>query len=637
MIYTNTQAGFSLSSVWNCHTTNLGGGAFVYTIVRGPTSSGATVVFDVEIPEGAYVKRVWLTLEANVPLSGAKYKMADGHYIPPSNVVELNKDLFIPETTSYSVLFSYQANGIVYEDYDEHTSTYTVSNPTLNIEYYTDETEDDSIEVVADTSNTSDNDPSDGRFLLPRLLDANLVEVTSLRPDRTELELNLTPLSTATMHLPDGEPEISIRDFVELFAPTGSVGVYRVCEVDSRRGNPSAQTVYLEHALTTLADTLAIGVQAMTGPVASVVATLLEAQTTRYWVLGDCDVPIDYEIIYEYSEDNLLKALIGLYEVLPDQYILEFNTRVRPFVLHIRAAPDDAFCECRLSRNLVSARVIMEDSSLCTRVYPFGAGEGQDRIELTGLTGQQYMDADTIDTWGTVEKTFVNEDIYDALTLQEVATRYLDRHKDPALSVGLTALDLYAATGETLDRFRLGRMCRMPMPKYNTVMYERVVAKKYSNVYGNPDAVTVTLANKLKNVSDEIAALMREATNAKLLGGTINAEELTSNATGIYVESPFGWTFEVKEYGNLIAARLTYSCRVSGTAESVSCRVYVDGAQLPDALDKGGTVDILNYLEKDSNGIPTVGDHVIGLSPKSNQGVAHYVNARLLIKTVERK
>jgi hypothetical protein len=58
---------------------------------------------------------------------------------------------------------------------------------------------------------------------------------------------------------------------------------------------------------------------------------------------------------------------------------------------------------------------------------------------------------------------------------------------------------------------------------------------------------------------------------------------------------------------------------------------------VPQSEDKGGVVDILKYLDKDSNGIPLVGDHVIGLSPMSNTGVKHNVSTRLLIKTIERK
>ncbi len=610
---------------------------FLYRIVHGPTASSGTVSFPVSIPEGAYVKRVWITVENSTPLSGAAYKMVNGHYIPPGNSVDLNKDVFVPALTVYNAQFGFKANGVVYETSGEFVSYWNVIEPTLHIEYYTNDDPDPGFEIVEDKSNTSDNDPSDGRFFMPRLLDANMDEKARLRPSNLSLELNLTPLSTAHMKLPAGEADVMVRDMVELFVPSGSVGTYRVSEVSNIRGIGSGTDVYLEHAFSTLADSLAIGVQAMTGPVAQVIATLLEAQNEPHWVLGDCDVPVDYEMIYEYTDDNLLKAIMGVIELLPDGYVPEFNTRVHPFVLHIRKTEDDAFCEARLSRNMASVRQHIDSRELCTRVTPYAAGEGTDRIDLTGLTGQDYMDSDTIDTWGIVARTFVNEDIYDAITLKGVAEKYLEKHKNPTHSIEIDAFDLYSATGEELDRFRMGRMCRVPLPTYGVVLYDRVISKSYPDVYNKPDKVTVTLANKMRNVGDEIAALFREVTNSKLLGGSVKSEEKTSSTGGIYVEDPYAMFFDVKEYGNLIAVRLYYTCRKSGTSEPVSCRIYVDGKQIPQEEDKGGVVDVLKYLSKDTNGIPTVGQHEIGLSPMSSQGVEHYVQTRLVIKTVERK
>lgn len=634
--YQNTQPNITLSSNWSCTTVQVGGMGFVYKIVHGPTASTGSVSFPVSLPKGAYVKRVWITVGANTPLSGAKYKKVNGHYIPPSNSVDLPVDVFTPSTTLYVAGFEFKANGVVYQKSGEFTSYWTVIEPTLHIEYYTDESQIPDIEIVQDTSNTSDNDPSDGRFLLPRLLDGNMTEKARLHPSDVSIELNLNPLSTAHMRLPEGENEVLVRDMVELFVPSGSVGTYRVSEVNTVRGMNGNTDVYLEHAFCTLADSLAIGVQAMSGPVAQVLATLLDAQNEMNWVLGDCDVPVDYELVYDYSDDNLLRAITGIFELLPEGYIPVFNTRVYPFVLHIRKVDEEAFCEGRLSRNMASVRQHIDTSDLCTRLYPYGAGEGTDRIELTGLTGQEYMDADTIDTWGIVAKTFVNEDIYDAITLQGVAEKYLEKHKNPRHSITIDGFDLYAATGEELDRFRMGSMCRIPLPAYGITMYDRVIAKSYPNVYNQPEKVTVTLANKIRNIGDEIAALFRDVTQSKLLGGNIKAEEKTSSTGGVYIEDPYGMFFDVKEYGNLIAVRLYYTCINTETSEKVSCRVYVDGTLLPQDEDKGGVVDVLRYLKKDTNGIPVTGQHEIGLSPYGTPGVEHVVQTRLVIKTVDK-
>ena len=635
--YKNTQAGFTLSSVWKCGPVTDSNGTVSYRIEQAPSASNKLVVFPVSIPDGALIERVWISVDAYVTVGSAKYKMVGAYYFSPANIAELDPNAFTPTTTEYQANFGFMANGIIFQDINQHTSQWVVNDPTLHIEYYTDETEMPDVETVVDTSNTSDNDPSDGRYLMPRLLDKNMAEKARLRPSKVTLDLNLSPLSTAQMTLPEGEADVMVRDMVELFAPSGSVGVYRVSETQKVRGNGGKVNVFLEHALSTLSDSLATGVVAMTGPVAEVVTTLMEAQDEKHWVLGDCDVPVDYEMIYEYTDDTLLKALVGVLELLPEGYAVETNTRVHPFVLHIRKVDEEAFCEARLSRNISSLQETIDAHELCTRVTPYGAGEGTDRIELTGLTGQAYMDADTIETWGVVAKTFVEEDIYDAMLLKDVATKYLEKHKNPLHSIEIDGYDLSSATGEELDRFRMGRMCRVALPKYGIVLNDRVVAKHYPDVYNQPTKVTVTLANKLRNIGDEIASLFREATNSKLLGGSVKTEEKTASTEGIYIDDPFAMFFDVKEYGNLVAVRLTYTCAISGTAQKVGCRVYVDGQMLPDDVDKGGVVDVLKYLKKDSSGVPALGQHEIGLSPKGNPGDEHYVNARLVIKTVERK
>lgn len=633
--YVKTMPTVVMQSTWRCASKEVNG-AVTWYISEGPYADGNTVVFPVSIPRGAKVNRAWVTIEPYSIPTGTKYRMLNGYHIPASNEVELVDDTITPDTTMFEANFSFKPNGAVYQDTNEHYSYWRVT-PTLHVEYFTDNEPDPGIERVEDTSGTSDNDPSDGRFLLPRLLDGNRAEKARLHPSNVSIELNLTPLSTAHMRLPEGENEVMVRDMIELFVPSGSVGTYRVSEVSTVRGYGGGVDVYLEHALCTLADSLASGVQAMTGSVDQVIATLLEAQNVKNWVLGDCDVPVDYEMIYEYTDDNLLKAVMGVINLLPQEYVLETNTRVYPFVMHIRLADDEAFCEARLSRNMASVKQHIDSRDLCTRVVPYGAGEGTDRIGLTSLTGQAYMDADTVDTWGIVEKTFVNEDIHDAVTLQGVAEKYLELYKNPTHSIEIDGFDLYAATGEELDRFRLGRKCQIPLPSYGVTLTDRVICKSYSDVYNKPDKVTVTLANKMRTIGDEIASLFRDVTQSKLLGGSIKTEEKTSSTGEIYIDDPYGATFEVKEYGNLIAVRLHYTCTIAGTAEKVNCRIYVDGKQIPQNEDKGNVVELLKYLKKDENGIPTVGEHTYGLSPISLPDEEHYVQTRLVIKTIERK
>lgn len=624
MIYKDSLASFNLYSRWSCQGRDING-VWRWFIAEGPTEDRKTVDFSISLPADAVISRAWVSAEYGSPLSGAKYKLVNGINIPSSGEVDIEG--LTAEMTTFSAVFSFKANGSIFEDTNTHTGSLVVGIPTLNIEYSS-----ESQEAPPPTENDPGNiaRPELNGVQLPRLLDNSFLEIARIEPSKVSLDLNLQPLSTAVVEIPAGQNTIKVRDFVELFSPEGSVGIFRVSEVETSYG--SYQRVYLEHAYTTLADDLTVGVQGMTGTFGNVISTLLEAQTTRYWALGDVEIPDEYEVVYTYGYETILHAVQNIVGMMPEGYLLELDTLHRPWKMNIRAFDDSDYCECRLSRNLSKVTVNIDTSDLCTRIYPFGAGEKTDRINLSTMTGSLFMDADTKSTWGIVSKTFTNEDIFDAITLKEVAERYLERHKDPTVSVNLDAMALYTLTGETLDRFKTGRLCRMPLNDYDVIMNERVVAISYPDVYCQPQKAIVTLANKVKNMSDEVADLMREASSSKLIGGTVETTEIKSNAGEITSTSPIVEHFNIESYGNLLAARVAYRC-----SPSASCNVRVDGTSITGTESQGGTVDIFPYLARDESGVPTVGDHYVSLSPIASSSIEHWVYLTITLKTIEKK
>jgi phage minor structural protein len=451
------------------------------------------------------------------------------------------------------------------------------------------------------------------------------------------LSLNLTPLSTARLKVSPGETEVPVRAFMELFTPNESAGIFRVREAETTRGHGAGQTLYLEDALTTLSDDIAIGVQAMSGTFRQVASTLLEAQTVKRWVIGDVELPDEYELVYEYSYDNLLQAIMGLVNLLPDEYLMDTDTLSYPWKINIRKLPED-FCECRLNRNTSSVRINVDSSEQCNRVYAFGAGEGTDRIGLTSLIGSEYLDdAESVAQWGSISRTFTNDNIFDSITLKDVAERYLNAHKEPKLSIGIDASDIYGATGIEIDYFRLGHACRVALPEYASSFIERVIALDYADVYGDPKKVTITLANKIRTATDEISNLIREATQSKLLGGSVNTEEFDAASGEIYPDSPFAQEFDIKGYGNLLAARIAYQCRNLDTGAMISCKVYVDGNLVDDSVSATGSVDILRYLKTDESGVPLVGTHKLTLEPKSLLSEESWISNKIVLKTIEKR
>lgn len=613
-----------MTSVWRC-AYGYRNGRMEWYIYSAPTAVSQTITFEVSLPFDAVITRTWLTMELSTPSTGSAYRRVNGVSIPSSGEVDVEG--ITAETTAYEAVFTFKANGAVYQDVELHEGRLTIVDPTLHIEYTSVSNPDENPE---EGPSLIISRPLDTGVQLPRLLDGSFREVARIDPAKLKLTMKLHPLSTATMTVPPGEPEVKVKDFFELFSPHGSVGIFRVTEVETSYGYRAGQTVYLEHAFGTLADSLALGTQAMSAPVKTVIATLLESQNVRHWVLGDCEVPEDYELIYEYSYDNLLQAIIHLTEMLPDGYAWEFDTRQHPFVMHLRAMPEADACECRLSRNLTTARLTIDGSSLCTRVFPFGAGEGTDRMTLTNLIGSQHMDSPNAAVWGYVSRTFTQEDIYDALTLRDVAQRYLDRHDHPMVSVALDAMDLAEATGEAFDSFHLGRVCRLTLPDYGVTMRERVIITEWPDVYGSPEQVTVTLANRIRDASDEIAELMREATNSKLLGGKVESDATTNYNSSVTQGSSLVHYFDITGYGNTIAVIAEY------TASSGTCRVNVDSlVDVPTAEAQTGYINIMPYLKADENGVPVEGEHYVQFFAASAGTIS--VSSKVTVKKIEKR
>ena len=151
------------------------------------------------------------------------------------------------------------------------------------------------------------------------------------------------------------------------------------------------------------------------------------------------------------------------------------------------------------------------------------------RILRDANGGDIALTADTAGTWGVVETVYTDTSITDAATLKAAGLSVLARTKDPTVSVNLDADELYELTGETIDRFSLGRLCLLPLNDYGVIMRERVIGIQYSDLLGAPAKVKVVLANRDKSAVQDIATLSRKSA----------ITELYSQGAATHFEIPF--------------------------------------------------------------------------------------------------
>lgn len=380
---------------------------------------------------------------------------------------------------------------------------------------------------------------------LPRLLNAAGGTERRIRPNRVTVNLNITPLSYATIELPAGE-SLPARGYVEIYTCMGSAGIYRVRSPQDAYGD-DITTAELEHAIVEVGDYVIQGDIDQMMAAGSAMQAVFGHYTnghasgvTPRWQLGSVSAMGSTQIAVKQKYTRVLEAMIALLEQVPG-CMMSFDFSTTPWTVNIVSRGTTVAAEGRLSRNVNSARVIYDDTELCTRVYyevpattdaptayfpvfdankvysagslvvnsnklyslPNGHSYGvtwanttKEAVANYPTTAMTHMDADTISTYGVIEREVPTGSDYTLAECTRIATEYLNKHKVPRVSIEISAEELSSATGESLDTFTIGKLFRLALPDYNLTVEKNVTALSWSNVYDDPANITVNLAEE---------------------------------------------------------------------------------------------------------------------------------------------
>ena len=350
---------------------------------------------------------------------------------------------------------------------------------------------------------------------LARVLDSNMNELRRLHPTQQSVDDRVTPLSTASLTLPEGE-HAAFGDWVEVFTQNGSAGIYRV--VSPSETYTVEASAELEHGICALGDAIIPGKGTISGTLSQVLSAMLGYQVvtaggSALWALGS--VGTNAQASFEHNSTNLLSAVL---EIVPDGYMLTFDQSALPWRLGVAKMATTADCEGRLSRNLRGVTVTVDDEDFCTRIYC-------DKLPTPG-----YIDGPTVGTWGIKAKTITAQDNVTQESLNAYITQYLEDHKNPRVSIECDAEDLSAITGERIDRMEKGRLFRLALPDYGVAMEERILSVHTGSAYDEPERVRLTLANSIRDTADTLV----------YIENSVNGGASSSSARGGYVRGSGG-------------------------------------------------------------------------------------------------
>lgn len=370
------------------------------------------------------------------------------------------------------------------------------------------------------------------RVQLPRLLQKALsgntfLEEARLHPGKLSPTLRMQPLSTATMILPESDPDIVMHDLVELYNQHGSCGIFRVVDIQPAYGKN--RTITLNHALDVLNDAVyPSNTEEFNGTVTAYLTKLLGAQkqkigNTPYWQLGTVEDTGTWH--QEFNYDNILDLIKEITSEHEDYYFT-FDFSVFPWRLNLVVRNDDVLTEFRASRNIASCKVTQSDKDQCTRLHlsittkTTVTEQGRTAGKKSTTTFETHDDPTGQAAWGIIEKTAgIETDKVPAAEKAAWVQGYFDRHRDPNVQISISGYDLKEQTGEDIDEMHLARVCRAVLPRYNTTLLERIVEVTYPDALGQPTKVDVSMANKRQTTEDNIASAQKEAKKAGGSGG----------------------------------------------------------------------------------------------------------------------
>lgn len=318
---------------------------------------------------------------------------------------------------------------------------------------------------------------------LPRVYDGRTQAFDrTVAPVSCSVELNIEPLSSATLVVPYGTI-IKPREYVEIFTSIGSVGIFR-----ARNPRPSyganISEIELESALVEIGDYLVKSkYEVMMNP-ADAITALMSHYTGTHWALDADTLSVftgERQVALVCDYDNLLETLLKVMEQIPAYYITMDYSEI-PWRLGFAKRDTTVSAEGRLGRNISSLTIEYDDSDMCTRAY-YRVGEN----------APVYIDADIYyrEKNGTVERMVAEGENESEVLLQ--VNDYLPKHREPKVSVEISADDLSSVTHESIDTFTIGKLMKLEIVEYDVNVSYTITKLSWDDVYGEPRRVTITI------------------------------------------------------------------------------------------------------------------------------------------------
>lgn len=334
-----------------------------------------------------------------------------------------------------------------------------------------------------------------------------------IHPESVSITDNEIPLSVASMTLTDSE-DLPADGYVELFNPYGSAGMYRVRMPRDGYGTDTT-SVELEHMIAEVGD---YNVKAEISEMMAASAAaqkLFSYYKGGKWKLGKVSDLGSGKVAVEAKYDSILTGLLSILSQKPE-CMMTFDFTTTPWTLNIVKKGTKVVSEGRITRNVETAQVSPDWSTLVTRVWYQTWSEDKDG----NITGTWHSkDADTMKTYKRViERRLDTSSNMTGEEISQMVNTYLKAHQHPRTSVSIRARELWRITGEKVDKFIVGDLFRLAIQKYSLNLELNITSIVWQDVYNDPDDVIIHLGDEEDTVVTFLHNL--DATGEGISGGS---------------------------------------------------------------------------------------------------------------------
>ena len=361
--------------------------------------------------------------------------------------------------------------------------------------------------------------------------------------------LKLNELWTAQFTLPaTDQKNIYCQPFnyVEIFDGGERIDLFRIMPSTLTRNSQGNIVYQCEHVLATLMDDVLfqyhqignIGVGTV-----SVLRYIIDHQLTTRWQLRNCDFDRRFE--YKWENENLLSALFSVPQPFNEDYRWEFDTTGTTWRLDLKRLPTQFVADIIYKKNMVEIKKEVDPSTIVTRLYCLGYGEGDNQLNICSVNGGiPYLEANT-STYGIKSSILVDRRFESAETLKAYGQSILDELKNPFKSYSTRAIDLYKKSPSKYERYFPGDIVRVVDKEDDIIENLPIVTVSKSDITGAPGDIDVEIAKKTRDIASSISSLQdrtrinevyaQGATNQMIVPFADNADENNPATMKIYI------------------------------------------------------------------------------------------------------